>query len=322
ALDDFAFILEKEPENPEFHFHQAICFLFKEDFEDAAQGFSHAMEIDPKGSNLFLYHFYRGNAYYYAKSYENALSDFTQTIRWNPGDAQALLNRGNCYMALEDPDKALADYSAALEINPEYQYALRNRASIYLAKNMLELAIVDLEKLDSLTIQKNSIDQRDLAHSYLDLSEHYRKENDADRWIEYWQKYLEFTLKCFPDNPGIHFHYARHLAILNRYEESERMLQKAITLDANYRGRAKKDPILSKMLEMGSPSRDGPRPRSAVLPTEKREISDIEDIFSEVMPRPIEEGKATSGESNMTEFLVIIVVIIILSIFRALFFSS
>ena len=56
--------------------------------------------------------------------YEQAVSEYTSYIEYNPEDIKSIYNRGRAYEELGQYDKSLADYEKALEIDPKNFNAL------------------------------------------------------------------------------------------------------------------------------------------------------------------------------------------------------
>lgn len=56
--------------------------------------------------------------------YEEAVSEYTRYIEYNPEDVKSIYNRGRAYEELGQYDESLADYEKALEIDPRSMNAL------------------------------------------------------------------------------------------------------------------------------------------------------------------------------------------------------
>ena len=69
----------------------------------------------------------RGLAFYNLKLYQEAIKDFSQSIRMKPGYAEAFNNRGNVYYELDQYKKARADFDRSIQIKPKYSKAHMNR---------------------------------------------------------------------------------------------------------------------------------------------------------------------------------------------------
>ena len=61
------------------------------------------------------------------EQYDNALNDFSQSLKIRPNDAHTLSERGNVYHLLRQYDKASNDLNAVLEIEPMNLIALSRR---------------------------------------------------------------------------------------------------------------------------------------------------------------------------------------------------
>jgi tetratricopeptide (TPR) repeat protein len=74
---------------------------------------------------------------------DDAIADYDEAIRLNPGDALAFRKRGVARAAKGDYDGAIADYDQAIRINPQYASAYYRRALARRAKGDLRGAIAD-----------------------------------------------------------------------------------------------------------------------------------------------------------------------------------
>src|SRR5262245_18189420 len=75
--------------------------------------------------------FQRGVAALTKGAYDQAIADFTETLRLTPNRVEAYHNRGEAYRLKGDYDQALADYTQALTINPDYAKAYYARGIVY-----------------------------------------------------------------------------------------------------------------------------------------------------------------------------------------------
>ena len=65
---------------------------------------------------------------------DQAIAQYTQTIRREPNNAVAYNNRGIAYNRKGDTDRAIADLSQAIKIDPTYADAYNNRGTVYYAR--------------------------------------------------------------------------------------------------------------------------------------------------------------------------------------------
>lgn len=124
---------------------------------------------------------------------ENAVSDFSESIRLNPGNAVAYNNRANAYAALGVFDRALADFAESLRLDPEDGSTFNNRGTVYqkLADHRRALAHYDEAiRLDpGLMLARNN---RCVAHR--SVGEFAKALEDCTRAIEmeptYWRAWM------------------------------------------------------------------------------------------------------------------------------------
>jgi hypothetical protein len=88
----------------------------------------------------------RGLAFYNLKLYQEAIKDFSQSIRMKPGYAEAFNNRGNTYYELDQYEKARADFDQSIRIKPKYSKAHMNRGLVYFQMQKIDQACNDFRR--------------------------------------------------------------------------------------------------------------------------------------------------------------------------------
>ena len=73
----------------------------------------------------------RGFAWKAAKEYDNAIADYSEAVRLDPGDSDAYCGRGWAWHEKQEFARSLADFSQALRIDPRDACALDGRAWIF-----------------------------------------------------------------------------------------------------------------------------------------------------------------------------------------------
>ena len=63
--------------------------------------------------------------------YEEAITQYTQYIEYNPDDIKSIYNRGRAYEELGQYEKSMADYEKALEVDPKNVNALMSIGKIH-----------------------------------------------------------------------------------------------------------------------------------------------------------------------------------------------
>ena len=85
----------------------------------------------------------RGNAYSAKGDYGQAITDYSEALRFKPDDFWAYYDRGNAYSAKGDYHQAIADYSEALRLKPNHVWIYYSRGDAYRAKGKYDRAIAD-----------------------------------------------------------------------------------------------------------------------------------------------------------------------------------
>jgi putative GTP pyrophosphokinase len=102
------------------------------------------MQLDRKIRGLVYNH--RGMAYFAMSSYQRAIKDFANAIKYDPVSDQGYANRGLCYRVLKKYDRALKDFERAIKINPSRADGFFGRAQTYHDMQQYALARIDCEK--------------------------------------------------------------------------------------------------------------------------------------------------------------------------------
>ncbi|MGM0947032.1 MAG: tetratricopeptide repeat protein [Bacteroidota bacterium] len=76
----------------------------------------------------------KGDVYYNQGDYENAISAYTEKLKYKPNDVSALYNRGRAYEESGQLDLALSDFEKALESDPNNFQILLSLSNIHYTK--------------------------------------------------------------------------------------------------------------------------------------------------------------------------------------------
>ncbi|MBI5304195.1 MAG: tetratricopeptide repeat protein, partial [Chloroflexi bacterium] len=115
----------------------------KMNLDQAITDYTKAIEFDP---NLVGPYNNRGNAYTNKGNFDQAIADFTKAIELDPKNALFWYNRGTTYKDKGNLDKAIADYTKAIELAPKYAGFYNNRGNAYTDKGNFDQAIADFTK--------------------------------------------------------------------------------------------------------------------------------------------------------------------------------
>ena len=109
------------------HVHRGMAYLAMSDYQNALEDFSSSMRLNSENCTAFHY---RGLAYQVLQKYSLALEDFDRCLRLDPHRATALYSRGQVRFLTGDHTRALADCEQALNIAPEFAQAQKLRRRI------------------------------------------------------------------------------------------------------------------------------------------------------------------------------------------------
>ena len=85
----------------------------------------------------------RGGAFLALGRDQQAIADFTESIRLKPDYALAFAGRGQAKLAMAELDAAITDYGEAIKLNPNYSSAYISRGYAFLVKGDLDRAVAD-----------------------------------------------------------------------------------------------------------------------------------------------------------------------------------
>jgi tetratricopeptide (TPR) repeat protein len=123
--------------------------------------------IEKYSKHVPLAYINRAMAYEDISLYEDAVNDYSTSIRLRPKFAESYNNRGLLLNALKRYSEALNDFNSAIRYKKDFAYAYNNRGLAYLALNKPKLAIWDFKKAISI--------EPDLAEPFINLSSAYLK---------------------------------------------------------------------------------------------------------------------------------------------------
>ncbi len=153
---------------------------------------------------------------------QEAVEEYTEAIRMNPGYASAYNNRGNLYRKLNKYQEALEDYNKALELDPDYALAYYNRGNLYRELNEHQKALEDYNKALEL--------DPDYALAYYNRGLLYHELNEYQKALEDYNKALERN----PDDPDAYNNRGNLYSELNEYQKALEDFNKALELDPDY----------------------------------------------------------------------------------------
>ncbi|MCP4174968.1 MAG: tetratricopeptide repeat protein [Fuerstiella sp.] len=161
AIEEFTKRAQTAPSAENFHL-RGIALLAHKQYDEAIADFSESLKKKPGQAGVLNN---RGQARYLKSNYAAAVADLNAAVERDPGHFVALNNRALCYIAVDQFDDALPDLNAAIQLNTEYPEALNNRGVVHSRKGNYQAAVVDFSaalKIDDMYI--DAYGNRAFAH--------------------------------------------------------------------------------------------------------------------------------------------------------------
>ena len=109
--------LARYPNNPDLHNFSGKARMNLQNYEDAAQSFTKAIEFSDDEQSRFNYLYNRSAALLLARDFQGALSDLEVLQKQTPNDPSLHFNLGLAHSRLKQFDKALSAFNTTLELD-------------------------------------------------------------------------------------------------------------------------------------------------------------------------------------------------------------
>lgn len=210
AIREFSEAIRIAPNYEDAYAYRSFAYFRTGEFELGNIDLTKAVELNKNNPK---------NAYGYSEraewhgregNYENAIADFTETIRleaFNEEDevidlfykAMTYVDRAEIYEQIGDTDNAIKDYSTAHNLAPHWHYPLMNRARLYFAAGEDELGVADVERESYNRVPNEEADRSSaLGDLYLELKQYDRAITEYTNAINY---VLEQNIRLGWNNP-------------------------------------------------------------------------------------------------------------------------
>jgi putative GTP pyrophosphokinase len=103
----------------------------KNQFSQAIYFYSRILTMNPDNSVRSLVYKHRGMANFAQSRYEDAIMDFSESLKLDPGSYKAAYYRGVVHSVLREHSEAIDDFTLSLEINPYQNFCLYRRGQAY-----------------------------------------------------------------------------------------------------------------------------------------------------------------------------------------------
>ena len=266
AIADYDRAIGLDPSSAAAFLDRGMVYIHLEQYEQAIADYDRSIVLDPEDTTAY---YFRGVSYHDLGQNQRAIADFDRAIELDSEDGIAFRNRGTAYFDLGEYERAIADYDRAIELDPEYGAAYYNRGCAFDELEQYEQAIADFNLAIELG-PKDAVAYWSRGIAYTDLKLYERAIADYDRAIElnleeasiysdrgiaylnleqYEQAIADFNLaiELDPDDASAYYNKACAYALLCRADEAGGWLEKAITLDVEYRETARADPDFDRI---------------------------------------------------------------------------
>ncbi len=219
AFDKARLIQPKDPKSWE---NQAFALEYlkrdqeaRQAYQEALASYNYTLKANPKDLQALVD---RGNVFSKLQRFPEALNSFEEAIAIDPNYYPAWVGKGSALFFLQRPDDALKAYDKTLEIRPRFHLAWHNRASLLAELRRFEEAIKDYD--NALEFNPEFYQAwRDRGFALLQL----KRQQEA---IVSFDK----ALKIEPNDPKSWVGRGIALTVNKRYDEALAALDKAIKI--------------------------------------------------------------------------------------------
>jgi putative GTP pyrophosphokinase len=117
----------------------------KNRFDEAVTFYSRILEMKIDDMIRSLIHKHRGMAYFAQSMYQDAIDDFSNSLRWDKRSYKAAYYRGVVWAVMRRYVQAVEDFSLSLSINPYQVFCLFRRGQAYYHLGDYPAALADCE---------------------------------------------------------------------------------------------------------------------------------------------------------------------------------
>jgi putative GTP pyrophosphokinase len=110
---------------------EALTAHNKNQFPEAIAIYTRILDMEPDESVSALIYKHRGMAHFASSHYEEAIADFSESLRLDPKSYKSAYYAGIAFSVLQRFNQAVESFSCSLEINPYQPYCLFRRGQAY-----------------------------------------------------------------------------------------------------------------------------------------------------------------------------------------------
>jgi tetratricopeptide (TPR) repeat protein len=150
AVKLYSIAIEMNLDDPDIYnayFHRGQAFIHLGKVDEALADYTESLRINPAFPNAYKL---RGIIYLQTDRYAEALSDFSRFIELKADTASGYANRGIALEQLGNFEKALSDFNKSIELDPACAECYYNRYNLFTVMGRDSEAELDLKKAQSL----------------------------------------------------------------------------------------------------------------------------------------------------------------------------
>ncbi len=146
AADEYTRMADLRPQAANGYGLRADCDYEMGRYTAAINDYTHAIQLGRGTKYLARLYYGRGNGYDARQDYAPAVADYTEALRLNPGDGDALRARVSAYQGLKDYAHAIQDADTVIASHPMGSDGFLLRAHVWQAQGNHPLAAADYRK--------------------------------------------------------------------------------------------------------------------------------------------------------------------------------
>ena len=144
AIESYQQALQKNPDNPEYHYNLGIVYIELGDVENAITALQKAIEIQPQN---FLALKALGQIFVKEKKdYAKAVEYYSRASDISPDDPEVFFNLGVGHLNLQNFTQALEAFQKTIDCNESFSEAYYQLGLLHINQNNFEKAMEALEK--------------------------------------------------------------------------------------------------------------------------------------------------------------------------------
>jgi lipoprotein NlpI len=180
AILDLTKAIELKPDNPGNYILRASDLRRKGLYQDAANDCIEARKLDPRSvdANIGL-----GLSLTHQQQFSAAVTAFSQAITLDGTSADAYLFRAEANRSLGANENALSDYTASIKLRPDYAGGYVGRGDLFAKMGEYQLAIKDYNSADEAGTKDARVAYA-RAWAYLYVGDASAAQRDSDRFIK------------------------------------------------------------------------------------------------------------------------------------------